>query len=325
VVKLASNENPLGPPDGAREAMREAVDSMEFYPDNSGHALVQAIARKFDWAPEGITLAAGSNEIFYLLCDVFGGPGVEVVVGETGFISYRIAAILSGATVVATAMPGLVHDLDAMLGAITERTRLVFLPNPNNPTGTALPVAEVEAFARALPDHVVFCYDEAYAEYDEAALDVAGLIKDGVKVMATRTFSKIYALAGLRIGYSLSNPALADLLNRVRPPFNTSSMAQRAAIAALRDEAFVQRSCLVNERGRRQLEDGLRSLGYPPFGTHGNFLLMEVEDGEAVSHKLLQKGVIVRPLGGYGLPRMVRVSIGLEAQNARFLEALKAC
>lgn len=323
VVKLASNENPLGPPAGSVEAMRNAAASMEFYPDNSGHALVQAIADVFGFAPEGITLAAGSNEIFYLLCDVFGGPGAEVVVGEFAFVSYRIAAMLSGATVVATPMPDLKHDLDAMLEAVTERTRLVFLPNPNNPTGTALPVSEVEAFARALPGHVIFCYDEAYAEYEGASLDLAGLLRDGVKIVATRTFSKIYALAGLRIGYALSDPALAGLLNQVRPPFNTSSMAQQAALAALRDEAFVQRSRDVNERGRQQLETGLRELGHTPFGDHGNFLLIEVEDGQHLSQSLLERGVIVRPLAGYGLPRMVRVSIGLEAQNARLLEALK--
>lgn len=324
VVKLASNENPLGPPPGSVAAMRMAATAMEFYPDNSGHALVQAIAARKGFAADGITLAAGSNEIFYLLCDVFGGPGAEVVVGEYAFVSYRIAAMLSGATVVATPMPGLVHDLDAMLAAVTERTRLVFLPNPNNPTGTALPVSEVEAFARALPEHVIFCYDEAYAEYEDAVLDLAGLLSDGVKVIATRTFSKIYALAGLRIGYALSHPGLADLLNRVRPPFNTSSMAQQAAVAALADETFVARSRAVNERGRHQLETGLRALGYSPSGDQGNFLLIEVEDGQLFSQSLLEKGVIVRPLAGYGLPRMVRISIGLESQNARLLEALKA-
>lgn len=324
VVKLASNENPLGPPAASVEAMRASATAMEFYPDNSGHALVQAIAARFGFPADGITLAAGSNEIFYLLCDVFGGLGTEVVIGEYAFVSYRIAAMLTAATVVSTPMPGLVHDLDAMLAAVTDRTRLVFLPNPNNPTGTAVPVSEVEAFARALPEHVIFCYDEAYAEYEDAVLDLAGLLQDGVKVITTRTFSKIYALAGLRIGYSLSHPALADLLNRVRPPFNTSSIAQQAALAALADGTFVERSREVNARGRQQLETGLSELGYSPFGAHGNFLLIEVEDGQHLSQTLLERGVIVRPLAGYGLPRMVRISIGLESQNARLLEALKA-
>jgi histidinol-phosphate aminotransferase len=322
VVKLASNENPLGPPACAREAIREAAGQTEFYPDNSAYALVEAICERFGWSRDMISLGAGSNEIFYMLCDIFGGPGVEVVVGEYAFVSYRIAAMLSGAKVVSCPMPNLQHDLDAMRRAVTDQTRLVFLPNPNNPTGTIVPVEAVADFARSLPGHVVFCYDEAYTEYEDAALDVKGLIEEGVKIISTRTFSKIYALAGLRIGYAVSDPQLADFINQVRPPFNTSSIAQQAALAALRDEEFVQKSRVVNENGRRQLFDGLNRLGFQPFGQHGNFILLETDSAASLSQKLMEQGVIVRPLAGYGLPKHLRISIGLEEQNSRFLEAV---
>jgi histidinol-phosphate aminotransferase len=322
IIKLASNENPLGSSPAAVEAVRAAAGDMAPYPDNSGYELVGALSRKFGFDPAQVTLAAGSNEIFYRLCDLFAEPGAEVLVGEYAFISYRISAMLAGATVVAAPMPGLCHDLDAMLESITPRTRLVFLPNPNNPTGTALPVDEVEQFARSLPEWVVFCYDEAYAEYENEVLDVQGLIKDGVKVIATRTFSKIHGLAALRIGYSYSSPELAELLNRVRPPFNTGSLAQAGAIAALGDDDWVRQSRAANESGRRQLVQGIRGLGLEPSGGHGNFVLFSAGDAAALCQSLQQMGIIVRPLAGYGLPNHLRVTIGSEPGNARFLDAL---
>lgn len=323
IIKLASNENPLGSPASAVEAVRAAARNMALYPDNSGYALVHALSAKHGFDPSQLTLGAGSNEIFYLLCDVFGGPGTEVLVGEYAFISYRISALLTGATVVSAPMPGLCHDLDAMREAVTEKTRLVFMPNPNNPTGTGLPVAEVEAFARSLPEWVIFCYDEAYAEYEDQRLDVQGLIRDGVKIIATRTFSKIYGLAGLRIGYGFSHPDLADLLNRVRPPFNTGTLSQVAAIAALGDDEWVRQSRACNESGRHQLTGGLARLGLELAGDRGNFILFSLENAESVSHSLQQMGVIVRPLAGYGLPNHLRVTIGSASENQRFLEALQ--
>ncbi|MGC9450805.1 MAG: histidinol-phosphate transaminase [Oceanipulchritudo sp.] len=322
IIKLASNENPLGSPPGAVEAVRRAAADMAPYPDNSGYSLLQALSRKHGFAPEQITLASGSNEIFYRLCDLFAEPGTEVVVGEYAFISYRIGAMLAGATVVPVPMPGLRHDLDAMLEAVTERTRLVFLPNPNNPTGTCLAASEVERFARSLPEWVVFCYDEAYAEYEEETLDVSALIRDGLKIIGTRTFSKVYGLAGLRIGYGYSHRSLAELLNRVRPPFNTGSLAQAAAIAALEDDQWVATSRKVNASGRRQLREGIEALGYETSGNHGNFILFSAGDAQKLCQSLQQMGVIVRPLAGYGLPNHLRVSIGAEPGNARFLEAL---
>ncbi|MEX0325758.1 MAG: histidinol-phosphate transaminase [Puniceicoccaceae bacterium] len=323
IIKLASNENPLGSPPCAVEAVRSAAENMALYPDNSGYGLVNALAGKHGFSPGQITLGAGSNEIFYLLCDVFGGPGAEVLVGEYAFISYRISALLTGAKVIAAPMPGLCHDLDALREAVTDKTRLVFLPNPNNPTGTGLPVKEVEAFARSLPEWVIFCYDEAYAEYEDERLDIQGLIEEGVKVIGTRTFSKIYGLAGLRIGYGFSHPDLAELLNRVRPPFNTGTLSQVAAIAALDDDDWVQRSRSCNEKGRIQLTDGLRELGLETAGDRGNFVLFAMEDADKAVLALQKMGVIVRPLAGYGLPQHLRVTIGSEAENQQFLEALQ--
>jgi len=322
VIKLASNENPLGAPPAAREVIRSAVDGVALYPDNSGFSLVEAIAARHQVQPGQITLAAGSNEIFYRLADLFAEPGVEVVVGEYAFISYRIAASLAGAKVVSVPMPGLVHDLDAMQEAITGKTRLVFLPNPNNPTGTGLPASEVEAFARSLPEWVVFCYDEAYAEYESDLLDVVGLIRDGVQIIGSRTFSKIYGLAGLRIGYGYSSPELARFLNTVRPPFNTGSLAQAAAAAALGDETWVTQCREANAEGRLQLRQGLSTLGLEDIGRKGNFVLFSLEHAARVAQSLLEMGIIVRPLEGYGLPHHLRVTIGSAQQNNRFLECL---
>lgn len=322
IIKLASNENPLGSPPAAVEAVRQACGNMALYPENSGHELVHALSRKNGFSPEQITLGAGSNEIFYLLCDLFAGPDAEVLVGEYAFISYRISAMLAGAKVVSVPMPGLAHDLDAMLESVTPRTRLVFMPNPNNPTGTGMDPSDVGRFARSLPEWVVFCYDEAYAEYEDDGLDVQGLIQDGIKIIGTRTFSKIYGLAGLRIGYGYSDPELASLLNSVRPPFNTSTLAQIAAVAALEDDDWVLHSRQVNSAGRDQLVDGLQQLGFSTTGDKGNFVLFSLENAASISKSLQAMGVIVRPLAGYGLPDHLRVTIGSEAENARFLEAL---
>ena len=324
IIKLASNENPVGSPPGCTRAVRECAANMALYPENSGHELVKAICGKYGFSADQLTLGAGSNEIFYLLCSVFADQGVEVVVGEYAFITYKIAALLAGAEVVSVPMPDLQHDLDAMLAAVTERTRLVFLPNPNNPTGTAVDADDVEAFVRRLPEWVIFCYDEAYAEYEDSALDVRKLISEGYRIIGTRTFSKIYGLAGLRIGYGYSSPELAGLLNSVRPPFNTSSIAQAAAIAALRDDKWVHDCRAVNTAGRRQLQEGLKDLGLSYSGDKGNFVLFSLENAEQTYHALQQMDVIVRPLTGYGLKNHLRVSIGTEPQNERFLQSLAA-
>ncbi len=324
ICKLASNENPLGCSPRAVSAVREHAANLALYPDNSGHELVQQLSRMWGFPPHHFALGAGSNEIFYLLCDLFAGPGREVVVGEFAFISYRIAALLAGAAPVPVSMPGLRHDLDAMREAITERTRLLFLPNPNNPTGTILPRAEILAFARSLPEHVILCLDEAYTEYEEETEEpgLEELVREDRPVVLTRTFSKIHGLAGLRIGYALTTPDLASLLNRVRSPFNTGSLAQAAAVAALEDGEWIRHSRETNHKGRGQLEQGLRRLGFSLKSEAGNFLLIHTQQAGSLAHSLQERGLITRPLSGYGLADHLRITIGSPEQNERLLAEL---
>jgi len=322
IAKLASNENPRGVPPVAREAAQKALQDCWLYPDNDGYELSWALAAHFDLDPAQFTLAAGSNEIFYLLCALFVEPGVEVVMGEHAFISYLLGTIRSGGTPVRVPMPEGRHNLDALAAAITPQTRLIFLPNPNNPTGTVLPRTEVEAFAANLPDHVVFCYDEAYAEYLDDPPDLRPLIAAGRKIVVTRTFSKIYALAGLRLGYGYSEPTLAKLLNVVRPPFNTTHVAQAAALAALQDVSWVIDSRAENASERTRLTTALEARGYTVMPSAANFVLVEVGDGARMASALQTHGIITRPVAGYGLPRHLRVSVGRPAQNDQFLEAL---
>lgn len=324
IIKLASNENPLGASPLAIEAASRALQDVWLYPDNGAFALTGRIAETLRVPFESIVLAAGSNEIFYRLGDLFVGPGAEVVMGTQAFITYRISTLLRGGTEVLVPMPDGVHDLVAMRAAITDRTRLVFLPNPNNPTGTFLPAKEVLEFAGSLPEHVVFCYDEAYAEYQEEAVDLRPLMEAGRKIVVTRTFSKIYGLAGFRIGYAYAESGLARLLQKVRPPFNTGSVAQVAALAALDDADWILQSRRSNEEGLRQLESGFARLRLRWTPSKANFILVEVEGAGEVSDRLQHAGVIVRPLAGYGLMNHLRVSVGTAAQNSRCLEAFRS-
>lgn len=324
VIKLASNENPLGASPRALAAAQASLADAWLYPENSAHYLCAALGEKLGLPESAFTIGAGSNEIFYLLASVFLGPGTEAVMGEYAFITYLISTIRAGATPVRVPMPGYAHDLDAMRAAITERTRLVFLPNPNNPTGTLVPEAEIFAFVRSLPEHVIFVYDEAYAEYQEAPADLRPLIAEGRKVICTRTFSKIYGLAGLRIGYGFSSPELATLLNAVRPPFNTSNLAQVAAIEALADHAWVQQSRESNAAGLLQLGEGLQAMGLEVVPSAANFVLARIPQAARAFQELQRDGIIVRPVAGYGLPDHLRISVGTAEQNARLLKALQA-
>ena len=264
----------------------------------------------------------GSNELLELLGHAFLGAGDEVVMGKPAFIVYKLVALLFGAKPVEVPLAAHAHDLQAMAAAITPRTKLVFVACPNNPTGPANGEAELLAFARALPDHVVLVIDEAYAEYAENPPDLRPLIAEGRKVICLRTFSKIYGLAGLRVGYGYASAEMVALLNRVRQPFNVNSLAQEAAIAALDDEAFVKRSRRVNNAGLKQLTKGLKRLGLEVAPSAANFLLVKVGDGAACFQKLQKAGVIVRPVGGYGLPEWVRVTVGTKRQNERLLAVL---
>lgn len=324
VVKLASNENPLGPSPEAVRAIEAGAAGVGAYPDNSGYALIGLLAERWGLGRDRLALGAGSNEFFYQLCDLFAGPGREVVVGEYGFISYRIAALLSGARLVEVPMPDLRHDVEGLLRAVTPETRLLFLPNPNNPTGTRIADEAVEHLVRALPEHVVLCLDEAYVEYEDGpGLDYAALLEERSSLLITRTFSKIHGLAGLRIGYAVGSAELIGLLNRVRAPFNTGNLGQAAAVAALRDEAWVERSRRVNASGREQLRTGLEARGLEVRSEAGNFLLARHAAAADLAARLQEVGVIVRPLGGYRLGEWLRITIGTSAQNARLLEALE--
>jgi histidinol-phosphate aminotransferase len=322
IIKLASNENPLGPSPLAIAAATKALAQSELYPDGGVVALRQKLAARHGLAPEQFVVGNGSNELLELLGHVFLRPGDEVVMGAPAFIVYKLVALLFGARAVEVPLVNHRHDLAALARAVTPRTKIVFLPSPNNPTGTANTEAEILAFVRGLPEHVVFAFDEAYAEFLDNPPDLRPLIAEGRKVIGLRTFSKIYGLASLRVGYGYSSAELAALLNRVRQPFNVNAIGQAAAIAALDDASFVTRTRETNAAGLRQLEAAFtaRKLEWVP--SVANFMLVKVGDGARGFVELQKRGVIVRPMKPYGMPEWLRVTVGTEAQNARLLAAL---
>lgn len=326
IVKLASNENPLGPSPRALDAAQRALADMAFYPDGAGFALKARLAEKLDLSATQIVLGNGSNDVLDMVARAFLGPGTSAVHARHAFAVYPIATQTVGATRIEAPSAGLAHDLAALRAAIRDDTRVVWIANPNNPTGTFLPWAEIEAFLQDVPRNVLVVLDEAYGEYlapQDRAETVRWLARFS-NLIISRTFSKAYGLAGLRIGYGLAHPAVIDLLNRVRQPFNASGPAQAAATAALDDDAFLARSYALNRAGMAQLVDGLAALGVETAPSEGNFVLARVGDAARVNAGLLERGVIVRPVANYGLPEWLRVSVGLAWQNARFLDALKA-
>jgi histidinol-phosphate aminotransferase len=322
IIKLASNENPLGPSPLGVAAATKALAQSELYPDGGCFALRQKLAARHGLAPEQFVVGNGSNELLELLGHVFLRPGDEVVMGAPAFIVYKLVALLFGARAVEVPLVNHRHDLAALARAVTPRTKIVFLPSPNNPTGTANTEAEILAFVRALPEHVVFAFDEAYAEFLDNPPDLRPLIAEGRKVVGLRTFSKIYGLASLRVGYGYASAELAALLNRVRQPFNVNAIGQAAALAALDDGAFVRRTREVNAAGLRQLEAGFTARGLDWVPSVANFLLVKVGDGARGFAELQKRGVIVRPMKPYGMPEWLRVTVGTEAQNTRLLAAL---
>ena len=326
-VKLASNENPLGPSPRALQAVSLALAGMHRYPDGGGYRLRQALGRHWEVSPDWVILGNGSNELLELVGRCFLMPGDEVVYAKQAFVVYDMVAQVTGATKVAVPLKALTHDLEAMRAAITARTKLVFLANPNNPTGTAVSPRALEAFLAGVPADVVVVLDEAYYEYVSPALrpDALRFVREGRLLLVLRTFSKIYGLAGLRIGYGIGPEPLVDLLNRAREPFNTNSLAQVAATAALEDAPHVAQSLALNERGRATLLEGCRVLGLAVVPSVANFLLVDVgRPGPATADALLKYGVIVRPLAGYGFPTHLRITIGTEDENRRCIAALKA-
>ena len=325
-VKLASNENPLGPSPPALAALRDALPDVHRYPDGSGYRLSQALARHWGVSPDMVILGNGSNELLELTGRCFLMPGDEAVYARQAFIVYDMVAQITGASKIAVPLADFAHDLPAMRAAVTSRTKLVFVANPNNPTGTAVPPRVLEDFLASLPPEVLVVLDEAYYEYlpPEITPNALRFAQDGRLVLVLRTFSKIYGLAGLRIGYGIGPAPLIALLNRVREPFNTNSLAQAAATAALRDEHHVQSTRAITEAGRKYLTEECRALGLSVVPSVANFLLVEVgRPGPAIADALLRHGVIVRPMAGYGFPTHLRISIGTPSENEWCVRALK--
>ncbi len=320
-VKLASNENPIGPSPKALAVLSEAAQSLNRYPDGGAQRLRDALAQRWKLTPDQVILGNGSDEIIGMLARAFLSPGEEAILADQTFVIYKMEVTAAHGVPMVVPVKDWRHDLPKMAEAITDRTRLLFLCNPNNPTGTMVSAAEVEALMARLPDHVIVVFDEAYYEYvaHRDYPDSLRYVKDGRHAIALRTFSKIYGLAGLRIGYGLTTPEIAGYLNRVRPPFNANSLAQRAALAALEDEEHVSRSRALNQAEKDVLRDGLTALGFQPVPSETNFLFFDVgRDGRRVFEALLREGVIVRHIEG----RMLRVSIGLPEENQLFLQAL---
>ncbi len=324
IVKLASNENPLGVGDKTRLAMLRALDDIARYPDGNGFELKDALVRRYGVAMDQVVLGNGSNDILELVAGAYLAPDTEAVFSQYAFAVYPLATIAAGATCVPVPAKDYGHDLEAMLAAVTERTRVIFIANPNNPTGTFISGPTLEAFLARVPEQVLVVLDEAYTEYLEPAqrYDAIAWLARFPNLLVSRTFSKAYGLAGLRVGYGLGTPAVIDLLNRVRQPFNVSSVAMAAAAAALFDDDFLARTFEMNCAGMAQLTEGFARHGLEWIPSAGNFVTVKVGDAAAVNQSLLRQGVIVRPIAGYGLPEWLRISIGLESENARFLEAI---
>ena len=326
IVKLASNENPLGPSPMAIAAIESVLPDMTRYPDGNGFALKQALADRLAVSPSMITLGNGSNDILELITRAFVGPLHEVVFSEHAFAVYPIVTQAVGARAVVVPAKDWGHDLDAMADAITADTRLVFVANPNNPTGTWIERAELERFLARVPEQVIVVLDEAYTEYVETTDVPNGLdyLDRYPNLLVSRTFSKAYGLAALRVGYGICQPGIADAMNRVRQPFNVNSLAQAAAVATLSDDAYLAESRRINREGMAQLEAGFAALKLQWIPSRGNFIAVDVgRDAAPVFQALLRQGVIVRPVANYGMPNHLRVSIGLAEENQRFLDVLK--
>ena len=322
VIKLASNENPLGSSPKALTALREVTSTLHRYPDGGGFRLREALADRWKVTLDQVILGNGSDEILGLLARTFLAPGDEAVMADQTFVIYRMEVTAAHGKPIVVPLKQWKHDLQAMASAVTDRTRLLFLCNPNNPTGTMVSADEVELLLSRVPAHVLVVFDEAYFEYVRSPQfpDSMAYVKQGRNVIVLRTFSKIHGLAGLRIGYGLATTEITNFLNRVRPPFNVNSLAQCAALAALSDEEHVARSRAVNEAGMEQMVKGLSSLGFAPVPSEANFVYVDVgREGRTVFEALLREGIIIRHIEG----PMVRVTVGLEEENREFLAALK--
>jgi len=326
VIKLASNENPLGIGPRTRAAIDAALGEICRYPDGNGFELKAALAARFNVDMNAIVLGNGSNDVLELISLAFLMPGRSAVLAQHAFAVYPLATQARGARAIVVPAKNFGHDLAAMARAVEEDTQVLWIANPNNPTGTFAPAGEIEALLQAVPPRVLVVLDEAYNEYLplESKYDSVKWLKRFPNLVVVRTFSKAYGLAGLRVGYGLMHAAVADILNRVRQPFNVNSLALTAARAALDDMEFVARSYATNLQGLRQLEEGVQVLGLEAIPSYGNFLTVRVGKAAEVYKRLLRRGVIVRPVAGYELPEHLRVTVGTAEENVRFLAALGA-
>ena len=325
IVKLASNENPLGMSVRAKEAAVAALVDIERYPDGNGFELKAALCARFGVQPDQIVLGNGSNDVLELAAHAYLAPGSSAVFSQHAFAVYPLATNAMGARGIEVPARAYGHDLAAMAAAVATDTRIVFIANPNNPTGTFVDGSELEAFLARVPSDVLVVLDEAYTEYlsEQQRYDSLSWLPRFPNLLVSRTMSKAYGMAGLRVGYGIGHPDVVDLMNRVRQPFNVNSVALAAATAALADEEFLARSADVNRRGMAQITEALAELALEWIPSAGNFVTFRVGYAAAVKLALLKQGVIVRPIGGYGMPEWLRVSIGLPEENARFIVALR--
>lgn len=325
IIKLASNENPLGTGALARRAIEAELQGLARYPDGNAFSLKRELASRYGVDQSQIVLGNGSNDVLELVASAFLHGGTSAVMSQHAFVVYHLATQVAGAARIEVPAREFGHDLPAMAAAIRDDTRVVWVANPNNPTGTFVPAAEVETFLRSVPRNVMVVMDQAYDEYlpDSVQADTVRWLASYPNLIITRTFSKAYGLAGLRVGFGLAHGDVADLMNRVRQPFNVSTIAQSAAIAAMADAEFVRQTVDLNRRGMQQITAGLEELERSYIPSYGNFLSFHAGAAGRVYQRLLEQGVIVRPIGAYGMPEHLRVTVGLEAENARFLSALR--
>lgn len=328
IVKLASNENPLGVSPRVLAHLQTVLPEIARYPDGNGFALKQALCefhRDIQLKEDQIVLGNGSNDVLELVARAFLKPEDEAIYARYAFAVYPLATQAAGAKGRVTAAKNFGHDLDAMLSAINDKTRVIFIANPNNPTGTFLTGSTLLDFVKLVPENVLIVLDEAYCEYlpPDLRIDTPSWINRFPNVLISRTFSKAYGLAGLRVGYGLGHPDVIDLMNRVRQPFNVNQLALEAARIALTDQDFIQQSYALNTAGMSQITFGLEALGLSFIPSFGNFISFQIDNAGEVYQQLLRQGVIVRPIAGYQMPDYLRVSIGLPEENQRFLDALK--
>jgi histidinol-phosphate aminotransferase len=323
IIKLASNENPLGPSPKAIEAMHATLENVQLYPDGGSFYLREALAVRLGFTPENIILGNGSNEVIEFLGHAFLHRGDDVITSEYAFIAYKLIATLFGACTIETQSPDYQQDLAAILDTITPKTRVIFIANPNNPTGALISQDKIDKFMSRLPENIIVVFDEAYFEFLDSPPDTLQYVREDRNIVVLRTFSKIHGLAGLRIGYGVARPDLIAVLEKTRQPFNVNSIAHAGALAALKDEAHQRKTKRVVDQGRAYLQEQFAAMKLHFVPGAANFIMVNLDDATAVFQKLLARKIIVRPLKGYQLPEWVRISVGTMEQNKQCIAALK--